>query len=90
MKKKELLVRALIIQEKHYGPDHFIVAKLLTNLGGVYIVLGDPKKAKTLLARALIIQEKHYSFGHSGVVKTLINLGNAYGDLGDHKKKGVA
>ncbi|MGL5028924.1 MAG: tetratricopeptide repeat protein [Wolbachia pipientis] len=46
-------MRALIIQEKHYGPDHFIVAKLLTNLGGVYIVLGDPKKAKTLLARAL-------------------------------------
>ncbi|WP_338062964.1 tetratricopeptide repeat protein, partial [Wolbachia endosymbiont of Glossina morsitans morsitans] len=86
-RQKESLERVLPIFRKHYGPDHFIVAKLLTNLGGVYIVLGDPKKAKTLLARALIIQEKHYSFGHSGVVKTLINLGNAYGDLGDHKKK---
>ncbi|WP_265042477.1 tetratricopeptide repeat protein [Wolbachia endosymbiont (group A) of Sphecodes monilicornis] len=40
-KAKELLERALAIQEKHYEPNHFTVAIILKNLGGTYGDLGD-------------------------------------------------
>ena len=57
-KQKELLERALAIQEKHYGPDHFEVAITLVNLGNAYGDLGDPQKQKELLERALPIFER--------------------------------
>ena len=40
-KQKELLERALAIEEKAYGPDHPEVAITLTNLGNAYGKLGD-------------------------------------------------
>jgi hypothetical protein len=85
-----LLKSALPTLEKHYGSDHFIVAKALVSLGITYGALGNPQKAKGLLECALVIQEKHYGPDHFQVVITLTNLGNAYGGLGDYRKKGVA
>ena len=52
-KKKELLERALVIQERHYGAEHPEVARTLKNLGNAYGDLGDTKKKKELLERAL-------------------------------------
>ncbi|WP_341747470.1 tetratricopeptide repeat protein [Candidatus Tisiphia endosymbiont of Dascillus cervinus] len=66
-KQKESLERALLIQEKHYGSDHFEVASTLTSLGNTYGILGNPQKQKELLERALMIQEKHYGFEHVNV-----------------------
>ncbi|WP_237342887.1 tetratricopeptide repeat protein [Wolbachia endosymbiont of Folsomia candida] len=86
-KKKELLERALGIFEKHYGPEHFEVARTLVNLGNAYGDLGDPKKQKKLLERALEIFEEHYGHEHFEVARILVNLGNAYGDLGDPQKQ---
>ncbi|WP_374698934.1 tetratricopeptide repeat protein [Wolbachia endosymbiont (group B) of Limnophora tigrina] len=86
-RQKELLERALAMQEKHYGSDHFKVVKLLTNLGGAYGALGDHKKQKELLERALAIDKKHYGSDHVQVAKSLANLGVAYGDSGDLQKQ---
>ena len=46
-KAKDVLERALNIDEKHCGQDHIEVAITLTNLGNVYSKLGDYDKAKT-------------------------------------------
>ncbi|MDX5527003.1 MAG: tetratricopeptide repeat protein [Wolbachia endosymbiont of Andrena nigroaenea] len=73
-KTKELLERALAIDKKHYGSDHFQVAKLLANLGIAYGALGDHKKQEELLEQALPIFEKHYGPDHPEVVKLLAEL----------------
>ncbi len=73
-RQKELLERALPIFEKHYGPDHPEVAKLLADLCDVYGALGDHKKQKELFERASSIFKKHYGPDHPEVVKLLAEL----------------
>jgi tetratricopeptide (TPR) repeat protein len=58
-KSRELLERALTINERHYGPDHPEVAPILTKLGNTYGSLGDAQKERELLERALTIQERY-------------------------------
>ncbi len=43
-KSRELLERALVINERHYGLEHPNVAITLTNLGNAHGSLGDTKK----------------------------------------------
>ena len=73
--QKSLLERALAINEKHYGPDHWQVAATLGNLANAHGDLGDPRTMKSLLERALAIKEKHYGPDHYQVAITLTNLG---------------
>ncbi|WCR53664.1 MAG: hypothetical protein PG981_000686 [Wolbachia endosymbiont of Ctenocephalides orientis wCori] len=54
-----MLEKALVIKERHYGPDHFEVAKTLANLGTAYGDLGNHNKQKELLERAIPIFEKY-------------------------------
>ena len=54
---KELLERALAIEEAAYGEDHVNVALTLGNLGLAYADLGDVARAKELYERALAIKE---------------------------------
>jgi tetratricopeptide (TPR) repeat protein len=69
-KSRELLERALAINERHYGPDHPNVATILTNLGNAYGSLGDTQKSRELLERALVIDERHYGPDHPKVAAT--------------------
>ncbi len=85
-KSRELLERALTIQERHYGPDHPKVATTLVNLGSVYGSLGDAQKSRELLERALTINERHYGPDHPEVAPILTNLGIVYGSFGDAQK----
>lgn len=73
-KAKKLFERALPIFEKHYGSDHFEVAKLLANLSIAHGDLGDHKKKKELLEQALPIFEKYYGPDHPEVAKILADL----------------
>ena len=86
-KQRDLLERALKIQEAYYRKDHKEVAITLTNLGNTYGALGDTAKKRDLLERALKIIEAHFGEDHKEVAITLGNLGNAYGDLGDAVKQ---
>lgn len=81
-----MLERALPISEKHYGPDYFEVAAILTNLSSSYGTLGNHNKQKELLERTLTIKEKHYGPDHFEVARTLANLGNSYRALGTPQK----
>ncbi len=72
-RQKELLERALKIEEAHYGQDHFEVAMTLNNLANAYGSLGDPERQTELLERALKICEAHY--GQDYLVVVVKNLG---------------
>ena len=76
-KKKDLLERALVIQESQYGPEHYQVAITLVNLGNAYGALGNPGKQKDLLERALVILEKHYGPEHNTVTIARKNFAKA-------------
>src|SRR5258708_4150570 len=52
---RELLERALAIDEAAYGPDHPHVATRLNNLAGILRDLGQPAAARPLQERALAI-----------------------------------
>ena len=88
-KQRDLLERALKIQEAYLGEDHKEVAITLRHLGSAYGDLRDAAKQRDLLERALKIQEAYFGEDHFGVgvANTLLNLGNAYGALGDAAKK---
>ena len=48
-KQRDMLERALAIEERAYGRDHTSVAATLTNLGNAYGDLGDPAKQRDML-----------------------------------------
>jgi len=85
-KQRDMLERALAIEERAYGRDHTSVAATLMNLGNAHGDLGDHAKKRDMLERALAIKERAYGRDHTSVAATLMNLGNAHGALGDHAK----
>jgi len=86
-RQKELLERALAIEERDLGPDHCEISVTLTNLGNACGELGDHEKKKELLERALVIKLREYGSEHFRVACTIANLANAYGSLGDAVKQ---
>ncbi|MBY0378636.1 MAG: tetratricopeptide repeat protein, partial [Gammaproteobacteria bacterium] len=86
-KQKELLERALVIKEHHYGPDHYEVARTVSSLGNAFGLLGQPAKQKELLESVLPIFERHYGSDHEYVRLTHTELASAYGALGQPDKQ---
>ena len=64
MKKRDVLERALAINERAYGRDHAQVAITLVQLGIAYGNLGDHAKKRDVLERALAIFESAYGPEH--------------------------
>ena len=89
--QQQMLLKAMVIKDKHYGEQSPEVAMTLVNLANAHTKLGDFKTQKELLERALKIQESQYlqiflvKFGHDPheMGKTLNNLGIAYCELID-------
>ena len=86
-KSRDVLERALSINERAYGRDHPEVAITLVNLGNACYSLGDYAKQRCLRgARALAIKERAYGRDHPEVALTLNNLGGAHNQFGDYAK----
>lgn len=85
-REKELLERALKIAKKHYGEEHFEVAKILVNLSISYEALDNYQEAQELLERALPILENHYGGDHFEVGRMLENLSMSCLILGDYEE----
>ena len=66
--------RALVIDQKVYGPDHLNVAIRLNNLGGVLKALGDSHGARDALEQALFILEMSLPPGHPSIQQVEWNL----------------
>ena len=92
--KRQMLLKALVIKDKHYGEQSPQVAQTLNNLANAYMNLGDFTTQKELLERALKIEESQYlqiflgKFGYDPleIGVTLTNLGNAHYSLKDYSK----
>jgi tetratricopeptide (TPR) repeat protein len=80
---RELMYRALAIQEAVCGREHPAVAVTLGNLGNVQQRLGEFEAARVTQQRALAIQEAVYGPEHPAVAFTLGNLGNVQRHLGE-------
>ena len=61
--------------EKHYGEDHFEVAKTLYNLALAHGALGDRGKKAQILIKVLPIFERHFGMHHEycGMAKRALN-----------------
>jgi NB-ARC domain. len=71
---KSTYVRALMIGEKAYGPDHPNVAIRVNNLGSVLKDQGDLEGAKKHIERALKICQDRLGEDHPNTMKTRNNL----------------
>jgi tetratricopeptide (TPR) repeat protein len=93
---RELLQRALAINEAVYGPEHPEIAITLTNLGNVQQQLGEFEAARASQQRALAINEAVYGPEHPEIAITLTNLGSVQPQLGErdrareHARRAVA
>ena len=86
---KSSFERALVIDEKAFGPEHTSVARDVNNLGLVLQDLGDLAGAKRCFGRALVIDEKAFGSEHPSVATIANNLGlvlQALGDLAGAKR----
>jgi tetratricopeptide (TPR) repeat protein len=69
-----LMRRALAINEKRYGPDHFSAAIRLNNLASLLYVTNRVAEAELLYRRALAIDERNSGPNHPDVARDLNNL----------------
>ena len=63
-KQRDILERALVIQERAYGRDHTAVATTLGGLGMAYGELGDAAKKREYVTRSVKIFEDAYGPDH--------------------------
>jgi len=83
---KELLKKAIEINEKVYEPGHPSFATIYSNLALVEQDLGNLKEAKELLKKAIEINEKVYEPGHPTLATSYSNLALVEQDLGNLKE----
>ena len=79
---RELLERALAIDEAAYGPGHPAVATRLNDIAVMLRNLGQSQAARPLQERALSIYEAACEPGHPAVATSLGNLALILRDLG--------
>jgi tetratricopeptide (TPR) repeat protein len=63
---EKLLLRAQEVLEQHGGPDHPLMARILTNLGMLMLRTGRPDEAGKMLRRGLEIAEARLGSEHPG------------------------
>ena len=68
-----------------FGPDHPQVAKALTNLARVLLMLGDTGDAEPALRQAIEIHERTLGPEHPDTARTVAVLGGFYVGRGDHR-----
>ena len=84
---RSLLVRALRVYERNFGPDSVEVAETLGLVARTYRELGDAVKMRGLLERALRIQETTFGPVSLEVGETLLSLAKAHKRLGNVEKQ---
>src|SRR5262249_12353819 len=67
--------RALAILESTREPDDSDTARVLNNLGNLYLLKKDFDRAESIEQRALTIEERLRGPGHPALVFPLLNLG---------------
>ena len=69
---------ALSLAEKHFPPDHIIIADILVNIGHYYSSIADYRNSLSPYERALKIFENKFHPNHSSVLQIYFALGRLY------------
>ena len=83
-KAMDLLKKALIINEKVFGPEHPSTATSYNNIAVVYYSQGDYPEALTWYQKALAIREKVLGKEHPSTATTYNNIAVVYDSQGDY------
>ncbi|HEV7350949.1 tetratricopeptide repeat protein [Telluribacter sp.] len=83
---KELLEKAVLTKEKHFGKDHPETAASYHSLALVFRVLGDYQEAKELLEKAVLTNEKHFGKDHPETAASYHSLANVLRVLGEYQE----
>ena len=81
---RDLLEKAVVSDEKNFGPDHPNTARSYSNLATVLQDLGDYMGAKYLLEKAMVSDEKNFGTDHPTTAGSYSNLAIVLQDLGDY------
>jgi tetratricopeptide (TPR) repeat protein len=81
---KDLLEKAVAIDEANFGVAHLGTAVSYSNLGLVLKNLGDYVGAKLLLEKAMAIAEATFGLSHPSIATCYSNLGLVLRNLGDY------
>ncbi len=86
---RELLEKALAIDEIRLGGDHSDTITMFINLASVLHDLGDYLNEQQLLERALATNIKHFGPGHKGEANIYSTMGSLSRELGQFEKAQV-
>jgi eukaryotic-like serine/threonine-protein kinase len=78
--------RALEIEERVFGPEHYTVAETYYHLGSVYYFRADYPKALDSYRRCLAIEEKLAGPDNPVLLGARVGMADVYGDSGDHER----
>lgn len=81
---KELLEKAVAIDEYHYGPDDPITADSYTNLAMVLRYMGDYDEARLLFEKAVASGERAFGPDDHSTIMNYANLAMVLQDQGDY------
>eukprot|EP00058_Branchiostoma_floridae_P007799 XP_002593287.1 hypothetical protein BRAFLDRAFT_83833 [Branchiostoma floridae] len=87
-KSKECIEQALEIDLSEHSEStaHPHVAKLLTDLGGTCLDLGEHRKAVSYVKQSLQIRRSIYGTAHPDIAESVLLLGSAWLAIGDFEK----
>ncbi|MGZ3408182.1 MAG: tetratricopeptide repeat protein, partial [Polyangia bacterium] len=78
--------RALELEERVFGPDHYTVAETYYHLGSVYYFRAEYPKALESYRRCLAIEEKLAGPENPVLIGARVGMADVYGDSGDHER----
>ena len=93
---RELLMKAIVIEEEIFGTDSYKIAIDRNNLGNLEQKLGNAAAAKEEYTKALEIDKKYFGERHANVATRLNNLGTLlagqekHGDAAEYFKQALA
>lgn len=79
---REMMVRAIAIEEEHFAADHPTLAVSYSNLATILKALGELREARKMITRAIAIEEKHFAADHPNLAIRYNNLGQIELDAG--------
>jgi serine/threonine protein kinase len=78
--------RALALEERAFGPDHYAVAETYYHLGSVHYFRAEYPKALEAYRRCLAIEEKIAGPDNPVLLGARVGMADVYGDSGDHER----
>jgi serine/threonine-protein kinase len=78
--------RALQLEQRVFGPDHYTVAQTYYHLGAVHYFRAEYTEALDAYRKCLEIQGRNVGPDHPDLIGARVGMADVYGDSGDHER----